>query len=293
MLHRPQLPSTSFHHIQSLLNVLVCYFESVTCKRNTPTGEQFIFLCCPNARTFSHRSRARQTTDVDTLRFCLSAECKRSPFHFICPNMLPYSVAWCREAFLRSSGHLATRQAKCSSTPKMSSSLSLKAIFFWQPWHSCSQLIIDAHVGRKKWTILLLIVQFYCCFKPAAVLSEVLEFQPSPTLFSKSYYPRWSPAASGILYKLCQLTSVPSPLHEEFSALQRSGQFFLISSQKIRTWREQDERNNSKDFDLDSRRPETLKLTRIYTIRPLMAAGQRWFLDVWEGQLTSWRCWGR
>lgn len=169
--------------------------------------------------------------------------------------------------------------------------------FFWQPWHSCSQLIIDAHVGRKKWTFffrsLLLIVQFYCCFKPAAVLSEVQEFQPSPTLFSKSYYPRWSPAASGILYKLCQLTSVPSPLHEEFSALQRSGQFFLISSQKIRTWREQDERNNSKDFDLDSRRPETLKLTRIYTICPLMAAGQRWFLDVWEGQLTSWRCRGR
>lgn len=165
---------------------------------------------------------------------------------------------------------------------------ALAFMFSTHNWCSCWKENVDIFFRS-----LLLIVRFYCCFKPAAVLSEVLEFQPSPTLFSKSYYPRWSPAASGILYKLCQLTSVPSPLHEEFSALQRSGQFFLISSQKIRTWREQDERNNSKDFDLDSRRPETLKLTRIYTIRPLMAAGQRWFLDVWEGQLTSWRCWGR
>lgn len=165
---------------------------------------------------------------------------------------------------------------------------ALAFMFSTHNWCSCWKEKVD-----NFFRSLLLIVRFYCCFKPAAVLSEVLEFQPSPTLFSKSYYPRWSPAASGILYKLCQLTSVPSPLHEEFSALQRSGQFFLISSQKIRTWREQDERNNSKDFDLDSRRPETLKLTRIYTIRPLMAAGQRWFLDVWEGQLTSWRCWGR
>lgn len=98
-------------------------------KKNTPAGEQFIFLCCPNDRTFSSRSRARQTTDVNTLHFCMSAECKLSPFHCICPNMLPYSVASCREAFLRSLGHLATSQAKCSSTPKMSSSLSLKAIF--------------------------------------------------------------------------------------------------------------------------------------------------------------------
>lgn len=68
MLHRPQLPSTSFHHIQSLLNVLVCYFESVTCKRNTPTGEQFIFLCCPNARIA--RGLVKQQTSTPSASAC-------------------------------------------------------------------------------------------------------------------------------------------------------------------------------------------------------------------------------
>lgn len=229
---------TTFSHFWTCL-LTILRLSSIKKKKNTPAGEQFIFLCCPNDRTFSSRSRACQTTDVNTLHFCMSAECKLSPFHCICPNMLPYSVASCREAFLRSLGHLATSQAKCSSTPKMSSSLSLKAIFLTavafmfstHNWCSCWK----EKVGNFFSQSLILIVQFYCWFKPAAVLSEVQEFQPSPTLFSKSYYPRWSPAASGILYKLCQLTSVLSPLHEEFSTLQRSGQFFLISSQKIRT----------------------------------------------------------
>lgn len=84
-----------------------------------------LLLCFSNGRTVSCRLRVCQTCQHTPLhRF---TECKLSPFYCICSNMLPHSDVSCQEALL---GHPATSQAKYSSIPKISRSVTLEAVFF-------------------------------------------------------------------------------------------------------------------------------------------------------------------
>lgn len=186
-----------------------------------------MYLCCSNNGTFLCCLRVCQTTHVNTLHL-QSTVCKLSPFQHICPNMLPYSDASCQEAFLRFLGHPATSQAKCSST--------LRNVKFSFPRgdvlqrHSSPsplrvELIIAAHVERTKEDIFLrrsdlVVLLISCWIKPAALLSEVQEFQLFPTLFCKSYYP---PLISCSVQCIIQTVSVHFSviaLHEEFPSQQ-------------------------------------------------------------------------
>lgn len=169
------------------------------------------------------RSRVRQTTLVDTLHLWLTV-CKLSPFHCICPNMLPYSDALCQEAFLLFLFRTPSNQPSEAFVPPTHSQNVKLSSPQGDVLECLSESMIAAQVERTKGKLSQsserrtdrLVLFIYYWFIPAAILSEVLEFQLFPTLFCKSYYP---PLIScSVLYIVQSVSAHFSviALHEEF-----------------------------------------------------------------------------
>lgn len=121
------------------------------------------------------------------------------------------------------SGHPATSQVKRSSPPTHSQNVKLSSPQ-GDVLECLSESMIAAQVERTKGKLPQsserrtdrLVLFIYYWFIPAAILSEVLEFQLFPTLFCKSYYP---PLIScSVLYIVQSVSAHFSviALHEEF-----------------------------------------------------------------------------
>lgn len=271
-------------------------------KKNVPTGERSIMFCCLNDGMFVCRSRAHQSTHVNTLNLKLTV-CKLYPFLCICPNMLSYSDAACQEALPCSLGRPATSQAKCSSTPKMSRSVSLKAtqfrgihLHFHRVWadNCCT-------CWKSKGKNLLLYVKIVSLsFYWFLVGLNLLPSYPrcrnpnySQPCFVNLIILRWSPAAFGMLSKLCQLTSVLL-LAWGVSSQQRIKRYSLLLWDKLHFFLMSGQKNtnyNIKETGCKEWQQDFFGLPRLFnvpwcTTRPLMPGGYRSFLDVWVKQLT-------